>query len=283
MYSARITRLNPTAFIFLIDRSGSMEEKTTFGNELITKAEAVAMITNMLIRELINRCRKEDGIMDYFEIAAIGYSGEKASMLLGSGESFIKPSTLAQAKVRKKVISRELVLPNGTSVINNSEIKYWIEPRCEGNTPMKSALEQALEITSRWCRKQSNHASYPPTIFNITDGEATDGDYETLNELASELKSLGTEDGKTLFMNINISSGQGNSILFPASKNEIPPSRYADILYDMSSVMPTEYNEAILAIKPGTIPPFRAMGMNTSASDLIDMMNIGSRSISRIL
>ena len=126
MYSARITRLNPTAFIFLIDRSGSMEEKTTFGNELITKAEAVAMITNMLIRELINRCRKEDGIMDYFEIAAIGYSGEKASMLLGSGESFIKPSTLAQAKVRKKVISRELVLPNGTSVINNSEIKSVI-------------------------------------------------------------------------------------------------------------------------------------------------------------
>ena len=283
MYSARITRLNPTAFIFLIDRSGSMEEKMTFDNELITKAEAVAMITNMLIRELINRCRKEDGIMDYFEIAAIGYSGEKASMLLSPGESFIKPTTLAQAKVRKKVISRELVLPDGTSVINNSEIKCWIEPQCEGNTPMKSALEQALALTSRWCRKQSNRTSYPPTIFNITDGEATDGDYETLTELASELKSLGTEDGNTLLMNINISSSLGNSILFPASKNEIPPSRYADMLYDMSSVMPAEYNEAILAVKPGSIPPFRAMGMNTSASDLIDMMNIGSRSISRIL
>lgn len=254
-----------------------------FGNELVSKAEAVALVTNMLIRELINRCRKEDGIMDYFEIAAIGYCGEEASMLLGSGESFVKPSTLAQAKVRKKVISRELVLPDGTSVINNSEIKCWIEPHSAGNTPMKSAFEQALALASRWCRKQSNRASYPPTIFNITDGEATDGDYETLTELASELKSLGTEDGNALLMNINISSGQDKSILFPASKNEIPPSRYADMLYDMSSVMPAEYNEAILAVKPGTTPPFRAMGMNTSASGLIDMMNIGSRSISRIL
>lgn len=284
MYSARITRLNPTAFIFLIDRSGSMEEKMEFGNSLITKAEAVAMVTNMLIRELINRCRKEDGIMDYFDIAAIGYSGEEASMLLGTKDSFVKPSLLAQANVRKKVVSRELVLPDGTSTITNSEIKYWLEPGCEGNTPMRSALEQALALASRWCRKKENRSSYPPTIFNITDGEATDGDYETLTNLASEIKSLGTDDGNVLLMNINISSGmQDKTILFPATKDEIPACRYADMLYDMSSVMPASYNDNIMAMKHEGRPPFRAMGMNTTASGLIDMMNIGSRSISRIL
>lgn len=281
MYSARITRLNPTAFIFLIDRSGSMEEKITFGNSLVTKAEAVATVTNLLIRELINRCRKEDGIMDYFEIAAIGYSGTESKMLLGTKDSFVKPSVLARANVRKKVLSRELVLPDGTSVINNNEIKCWIEPESEGNTPMKSAMEQALALASRWCRKPGNRASYPPTIFNITDGEATDGDHQTLTELASEIKSLSTDDGNVLLININISSTlEGKTVLFPDSKNEIPASRYADMLYDMSSIMPAEYNDSILAIKRGGRPPFRAMGMNTSAADLIDMMNIGSRSIS---
>ncbi len=284
MYSARITRLNPTVFIFLIDRSGSMEEKMTFGNTLTTKAEAVAMTTNMLIRELINRCRKEDGIMDYFEIAAIGYSGDEATMLLGTESSFVKPSVLTQANVRKKVVSRELVLPDGTSVINNSEIKCWIEPLSEGNTPMRSALEKALALTAKWCRRQNNRTSYPPVIFNITDGEATDGDFETIVGLASEIKSLSTDDGNALLLNISISSmSQGRTVLFPAGKDEIPPSRYADMLYEMSSVMPAEYNDSILAVKPGTSAPFRAMSMNTSASGLIDMMNIGSRSISRIL
>lgn len=284
MYSARITRQNPTAFIFLIDRSGSMEERMTFGDTVVTKAEAVATVTNMLIRELINRCRKEDGIMDYFEIAAVGYSGDRAEMLLGTDNALVKPSALAHANVRKKMVSRELVLPDGTSVISNSEIKYWIEPGCEGNTPMRSALEKALALASRWCRKPGNRSSYPPTVFNITDGEATDGDYDMLTELASEIKSLGTDDGNVLLMNINISSGlQDATVLFPDSKNDIPASRYADMLYDMSSVMPAEYDESILAIKNGGRPPFRAMGMNTSASGLIDMMNIGSRSINRIL
>ena len=284
MYSARITRQNPTAFIFLIDRSGSMEEKMMFGNTLSTKAEVVAMVTNMLIRELINRCKKEDGIADYFEIAAIGYSGNEASMLLGTPNAFAKPSILATANVRKKVFSRELILPDGSSVINNNDVKYWIEPLSEGNTPMKSALELALMLTSRWCRKQSNRKSYPPTIFNITDGEATDGDYETLNELASEIKNLATEDGNALLININISSGLSDTrIIFPSSKDELPLSRYVDMLYDMSSVMPEEYNDSIIRIKSGGHPPFRALSLNTSAADLIDMMNIGSRSITRIL
>lgn len=261
-----------------------MEEKMMFGNALSTKAEVVAMVTNMLIRELINRCRKEEGIADYFEIAAIGYSGEQASMLLGTRDAFAKPSVLANANVRKRVFSRELVLPDGSSVINNNEVKYWIEPLSEGNTPMKSALEQALSLVSKWCRRQANRKSYPPTVFNITDGEATDGDYGTLTELASEIKSLGTEDGNTLLININISSGLSDArVIFPGSKDELPASRYIDMLYDMSSVMPAEYNENILGIKPGGCPPFRAMSLNTSAADLIEMMNIGSRSINRIL
>lgn len=284
MYSARITRNTPAAFIFLIDRSGSMDEKMSFGSSVYTKAEVVAMITNMLIRELINRCRKEDGVMDYFDIAAIGYGGRQAEMLIGTQNSFAKPSLLAMADCPVKTISRERMLPGGRTVITADELKYWIEPKAEGSTPMKGAFEKALGLAAKWCRKHSNADSYPPTVFNITDGEATDSDYEGMVEIADELKSLKTSDGNALLININISSCAGDgSLLFPSSDEELPEGRYPKMLFDMASEMPEEYAEAISAAKGGAKPPFRGIGLNTSAAGIITMMNIGSRSINKML
>ena len=284
MYSARITRLNPTAFIFLIDRSGSMEEKMTFGQSMMTKAEAVAMVTNMLIRELINRCRREEGILDYFDIAAIGYSADEATMLLGGPEGFVKPSELAMRPCKKRSFTRERVLPDGRAVITNDELKYWIEPKAEGSTPMRSALEQALLLAGRWCRKPGNSASYPPTIFNITDGEASDGDYEILTGLAGQIKALHTDDGNALLININLSTGtDGETVIFPASADELPATKHTQVLYDMSSPMPAEYTEAILQLRgDGAYAPFRGMSHNTSVPGLISMLNVGSRSINKM-
>lgn len=283
-YSARITRQNPTAFIFLIDRSGSMEEKIGFGDNFTTKAKVVAQVTNKLIRELINRCRREEGVMDYFDIAAIGYSDSEAEMLIGTKDSFAKPSVLAVAECPIRIFTHERVLPNGKTVLFNDKLKYWIEPKAEGNTPMYSALEQAMLMASRWCRRATNSRSYPPTIFNITDGEASDGDYEILTNIAEQIKELRTEDGNVLLININIASTPDQSaILFPSSKEELPESRYAQMLYDMSSELPALYNESIMQIKEGSKPPFRAMSLNTSTADLISMMNIGSRSINEIV
>lgn len=55
------------------------------------------------------------------------------------------------------------------------------------------------------------------------------------------------------------------------------------MLYDMSSQLPEIYNESVMQIKKGAKPPFRAMSLNTSVADLISMMNIGSRSINKII
>lgn len=284
MYSARITRLNPTAFIFLIDQSGSMEEKMIFGQSTMTKAEAVAMVTNMLIRELVNRCRREEGVLDYFDIAAIGYSADDATMLLGGRDSFVKPSELAMRPCRTRTFMRERVLPDGKTVITNDQIKYWIEPKAEGSTPMRSALEKALLLAGRWCRKAENRTSYPPTIFNITDGEASDGDYEILTGIAGQIKALRTEDGNALLININLSSGEdGRTVIFPCSPDELPETRYTQMLYDMSSVMPEEYTESILQLRGGEANgPLRGMSHNTSISDLVSMLNVGSRSINKM-
>lgn len=272
-----------------------MDEKMTFGRSVMTKAEAVAMVTNMLIRELVNRCRREEGVFDYFDIAAIGYSQDGAEMLLGSPERFAKPSELAMSPCRKRTLTRERILPNGNSIISSDELAYWIEPKAEGSTPMRSALEQALLLAGRWCRKPANAASYPPTIFNITDGEASDGDHETLNNIASRIKSLGTDDGNVLLININLAAGSDTgTVIFPASADELPLSKYSRMLYEMSSPMPAEYNEAIIRLRGGQGAGasggqsggqggvFRGMSFNTSVAGLISMLNVGSRSIDKM-
>ena len=284
MYSARITRLNPTAFIILIDQSGSMEERVLFNSTPMTKADSVALVTNRLISELMLRSCREDGVRDYFDIAVIGYSGDKATSLLGNKGEFVRSSQLAQMECPKRKITRERLLPGGESVITTLEQKYWITPRAEGSTPMYAALLSAYDLTERWCRKIHNRHSYPLTIFNITDGEASDGDSEDLLSISDKIKQLHTDDGNVLLLNIHISSHEENEpVIFPASNEELPQDKYAQLLYEMSSTMPTAYNETIFQIRDNSIePPFRGMSYNTSITDLIAMMNIGSLSVSLI-
>lgn len=283
MYTAKITRKNPAAFIFLIDQSGSTEERMTFGKRLITKAEAIAMVTNMLLREIINRCRRDGNTLDYFDIAAVGYGGDGANMLLGS--EFVKPSQLFIRPVTRKAIESEREFPDGSVRMCVDELRQWVEPRAAGLTPMRAAMEKALAIGHRWCGRAANRDSYPPTIFNITDGEASDADHNTLLELSEQIRWLSTSDGNALFINIHLSASlDDRSVLFPASVQELPENRYTRLLYDMSSDMPAEYSEIIWQLR-GRVgqPPFRGMSCNASVADMITMLNIGSRSINRML
>lgn len=73
-YTAQITRNTPTAFIFLIDQSVSMQRMTTFNREQMPMSEAVARIVNNQINELVLRCIKTNEVRHYYDIAAIGYS-----------------------------------------------------------------------------------------------------------------------------------------------------------------------------------------------------------------
>ena len=57
-YTAQITRNTPTAFIFLVDQSVSMKEMTSLFGEEMSMAEAVALIINRQINELVLRCIK---------------------------------------------------------------------------------------------------------------------------------------------------------------------------------------------------------------------------------
>ena len=72
-YTARIDREHPTAFVFLVDQSASMDRLTNFNGEEITLSEAVSRIVNAQINELVERCVKNNETRHYFDIAVIGY------------------------------------------------------------------------------------------------------------------------------------------------------------------------------------------------------------------
>lgn len=59
-YTAQITRNTPTAFIFLVDHSVSMQKKTILFGEEMTMAEAASRIVNRQINELVLRCIKSN-------------------------------------------------------------------------------------------------------------------------------------------------------------------------------------------------------------------------------
>ena len=73
-YTKEINRKNPTCFLFVIDQSGSMDERMGDGS---IKSEFVADVLNQTIAETIVRCTKADGVRDYFDIGVIGYGGDR--------------------------------------------------------------------------------------------------------------------------------------------------------------------------------------------------------------
>ena len=124
--------------------------------------------------------------------------------------------------------------------------------------------------------------SFPPLVFNITDGEASDANYEMLRAAAHKLQNISTTDGKTLVMNIHISSDTNHtSILFPTGYEVPLEIRHAHLMMDMSSVIPEQLHPYISKCRPVIgRPPYIAMSYNASMAELIAILNIGSRSVS---
>ena len=281
MYEARISRNHPAAFLILIDQSGSMSEPTTFHGRRMSKSEAVALTVNMLIDELLNRCKREEGYRDYFDIAVQGYHGDRVVSLWGDPErTFMRPSELAGAELCGVDVQQERTLPGGKTVVSVISQKIWVRPLASDKTPMYSALRRCHELCSQWCSRRSNRESYPPTIFNITDGESSEGDERRLLDAAESIRKLGTDDGTALLINIHICSDESRrQVLFPMSEQELPEQRYARLLYRMSSTMPDIYGESIVRLRGGGDGPFRGMSYNAGMTELVSMMDIGSVSV----
>lgn len=160
-------------------------------------------------------------------------------------------------------------------------VPTWIEPHAVGQTPMCEALRRIRDLAAAWCADPAHAESFPPVVFHITDGEATDCDDEELRTVAGQIRDLGTTDGKVLLINIHIAAdAEGRSVFFPSEEESAYPNRYAALLCDCSSVMPEVFEAAIREAKgPGALPPFRGVSYNASADQLVAMLNIGSISV----
>lgn len=282
MYEQAITRSRRTAFVLLIDGSGSMSETIRFRGRETTKAEAVAAVTNGLLFELIERARRDEGVRDYYDIAVLGYGGDdEVRSLLPGGVQLCPVAELAAVEPRMRTETVECRMPDGSVALREIPSPEWIEPRAAGQTPMFQALDCARELLSAWTGRIEHAGSFPPVVFNITDGEATDCNDEELLSAAGRLRALRTSDGEVLLINIHIAGGdRPQTLFFPSEEETGYPNRYARLLYDCSSVMPRTFDEAIREVKgPGALPPFRGVSYDASAAELVAMLNIGSISV----
>lgn len=278
-YTAQITRLTPTAFIFLVDHSVSMNRKTNWNGEEITLSEAVARIVNNQINELVLRCIKADEIRSYFDIAVIGYDTSAYSGWQGEleGQWFVTPKQLRENPFKTITVREEKRTRKGP-IVKEVEKVQWVEADHSGSwTHLHSALDCAKSILSEWIERHRNEVCYPPTIINITDGEYNGASDDIVLQKANELKAMSTNDGNVIFFNIHVTPNNEDKVIFPTSISEIGTSSLAKKLFALSSLLPSRYNEDINNFKNSTnAERHYAMGVNVDMATLIKIMDIGT-------
>lgn len=279
-YTAQITRNTPTAFIFLIDQSVSMQKYTTLYGEEMPMAEAVARIVNHQLNELVLRCIKGSETRDYYDIAIIGYGENAYSGWKGEleGRDLVKPSELKEHPYKKITTKKETRTRKGVKVVEIEEVQ-WIEAEAtEGWTRVHHAFEKAKGLLDEWMEKHHDKDCYPPTIINITDGEFNGATKEYVLQQANELKSMFTNDGNVILFNIHISANKAVCVTCPASKDEVSFSSLATTMYEMSSLLPMRYSDRIADLRGDGTPNNRytAMSINADMSTLIQLMDIGT-------
>ena len=281
MYSQEITRCHRAAIVIAIDQSCSMSGQMVLHGVSLSKAEVVSMVVGQLIDELIMRSNRDSEYRHYYDIAIVGYSGDRVYSLIGDELKFYPITILAGQDVPRTTYIFSYSTFDNDGTLFQEDVSLWVRANAQGATPMYKMICRITSLVADWCSREENRDSFPPLVFNVTDGEASDASYDMLRSAARNLRSTGTNDGNTLFMNIHISSDtRHDSIIFP-SINEVPLSiRHAHLLMDMSSTMPEQLHHYIKKNRSGFAePPYYAMSYNSSMPELITMLNIGSRSL----
>jgi hypothetical protein len=164
-YSAAIDRTNPTAFVFLIDQSGSTDERMETGE---TKAKFVSDVLNNTIYQLIIRCTRSEGVRNYFDVGVLAYNGNGVSSGFAGGligDSLHQISSLEAQPLR--IEDRRRRVPDGAGGLVEETVRFpiWFDPVSLGGTPMCGGFRKTAEILASWC--DGHMSSYPPTIITL--------------------------------------------------------------------------------------------------------------------
>jgi hypothetical protein len=269
-YTAEISRVNPTCFLFLVDQSGSMGEP--FGSESgKTKAQGVADAINRLFHTLVSRCAKGTYVLDRYHIGAIGYGGEIVS------GSLLPVSAIAKSPIRIEERVKKVEDP-ATKLVEEHRVSVpiWFEPEAKGKTYMCAALQTAHEIVQGFVREHPG--CFPPIVINITDGKPTDGDPRPR---ATALREIESQDGNTLLFNVHISACGEKPILFPSSETSLPDN-HARLLFRMSSLLPPSMLRQAQSLDRSVAPGAVGFAFNADLASVIAFLDIGTRVDTRI-
>lgn len=272
-YSAEISRVNPSCFIFLIDQSGSMVEPIS-GSDNKRKCDSVADAINRLLHNLIIKCARGEGVRNFYEVCVIGYGATVAPAFSGklAGRELVPISEVATSPAR--VEERVKEVDDGAGGIITRKIKFpiWFEPQAKGFTPMGQALSLAHKILAEWTNQHQN--SYPPIVINITDGEATDTGPVPQ---AEALRTLSTFDGNVLLFNCHISNRPVPPVIFPDSDGGLADD-LARTLFQVSSPLPVSLREMARNENVQLGEHARGFAFNADLVELIRFLDIGTRS-----
>ncbi len=232
-YSAEISRLNPTLFVFVIDQSGSMADGVPDSEQPgRRKADALSLSINRLLQNLVIRCAKEEGVRDYFNVCVIGYGNKVGPAFSGplAGREVVSISDVGNMPARVEQKMKKADDGAGGILEQTIRLPIWFDPVADGGTPMCSALSQARSIVQQWLSLHPD--CFPPVVMHITDGESTDGDPTAAMK---SLTALSSSNGSLLLFNIHITSdGTTKPVAFPDSAGALP-NQYAHLLFENAS------------------------------------------------
>jgi hypothetical protein len=270
-YTTAISRSQPTAFLFVIDQSGSMEERMVSGK---TKADFVADVLNKTIYQLVIRATRADGVRDYFDLGVIAYGGHGVGSGFGgalAGNVMHPLSAVEKSPLR--IDTRNKKVDDGAGGLVEQSVKFpvWFDPRSSGGTPMCEALKQVASVLVGWCN--SHERSYPPTVIHVTDGQSTDGDPESI---AQQLQQISTNDGPLLLFNLHIDATGGAEVIFPSSDASLPNAE-SKLLFRCSSLFPSHLLKVASEKGHQVSPESRFFGYRVGIEGIVDFFDIGTR------
>jgi hypothetical protein len=271
-YSAEISRVNPTCFVFLIDQSTSMNDP--IGGEVPQrKADVVADAVNRLLTELSVKCAKEEGVRDYFHVALIGYGQAVGSVFTGAlaGRDVVPLSEVADHPARLEERTKKVPDGAGGLVETTTTFPVWLDATANGGTPMCRALRYAQSLVEKWL---AEHPScFPPIVLNLTDGESTDGEP---GGAASAIQTQASADGAVLLFNLHVSGAGGSAITFPDSDVTLPDN-YSRALFAMSSLLPPHMRSYSSELGFRTSEATRGFVYNADITSVVQFLDIGTR------
>lgn len=271
MYSAQITRANPTCIVLLIDQSGSMADPFN-GETASRKADFVADVVNHTLHDLVIRCTKTEEVRNYYYVAVIGYGRRVGPSFGGPLEHrrLAPIGEVADYPLHVKTIYKRV--PDGAGGLVEIPVRYpvWVQPLADGMTPMCEALSQVEAILEAWLSEHPR--GFPPTVLHLTDGESSDGDP---NPIGQQIMSLNTDDGSVLLFNCHISSRRGSKIEYPMDEVSLPDG-FARTLFQISSPVPANFLAAAAQLGVNATEGSRGFVFNGDPSSIVQFYEIGT-------